>query len=236
MDVQVNENIAIAGAVIGGGAVDGQLHRSLGSSKPPPFEGTFELYKVELELYMTDRVAWIVVTATEVRHVTDQDQQAIFDRRVRLARDTILRGLRGCKNDDASNLWDTLVLSYTQRAFSYAMLLKRQPFRCSHALGQSMTDYIRPITQLRHRLLIMNTEHASGWRFGWILLMGVAMTYRELLEHFDLPTNQGNPPKIQQVTNALRSQDERDRMVAQGGRSAGVVMSMTGSDGEYLSK
>ncbi|KAE9007479.1 hypothetical protein PR003_g5669 [Phytophthora rubi] len=107
-----------AGAVAGGGAVTVLQHQLRGGSKPPLFEGTFELYQAELELYLADLEAWDVVTGTAVRHATDQGQQATFDRRDRLARATILRGLRGCKNDDAAKacgialakeMWDTLV-------------------------------------------------------------------------------------------------------------------------------
>ncbi|EGZ22157.1 hypothetical protein PHYSODRAFT_330008 [Phytophthora sojae] len=142
----------------GDGAVGTQQQQFRGSSKPPLFEGTFELYQAELELYLGDRDAWEVVTGAVVRHGTDQAEQATFDRRDRLARATILRGLRGCKNDDASKvcgmttakeMWDTLVGDHTQRDFSYAMLLKRQLYQCSHTPGQSMAEYIRTMTQLR---------------------------------------------------------------------------------------
>jgi hypothetical protein len=66
-----------------------------------------------------------------------------------------------------------------------------------------------------------------------LLLMGVAMTHRKLVEQFDLPTRQGSPPTLQQVTNALRSRDERDRMVngIQGGQGGGLVMNMNGGGG-----
>ncbi|KAE9108184.1 hypothetical protein PF010_g12006 [Phytophthora fragariae] len=63
-----------------------------------------------------------------------------------------------------------------------------------------------------------------------LLLIGVAMTHRELVEQFDLPTRQGSPPTPQQVTNALRSRDERDRMV-NGTQGGGVVMNMNAGGG-----
>ena len=63
------------------------------------------------------------------------------------------------------------------------------------------------------------------------LLMGVAITHRQLLEKIDLPIRQGTPPTLQEVTNALRSRDDRDNMVEEantyenGGREA-VVMNV----------
>ncbi|KAE8915257.1 hypothetical protein PF006_g22295 [Phytophthora fragariae] len=94
------------------------------------------------------------------------------------------------------------------------MLMKRQLYQCSHDTAQSMAEYIRTMTQLRQQLRNMGAEHAiMDADMACLLLMGVAMTHHELLEQFDLPTRQGNPPTLQQVTNALRSRDERDRMV-----------------------
>ncbi|KAG6611473.1 uncharacterized protein IUM83_15631 [Phytophthora cinnamomi] len=181
----------------------------------------------------------------------DATLQAVFDKRDRLARAATLRGLRGCKNDDASkvcgmpsakDMWDTLVSDHTQRDFSYAMLLKRQLYQCSLERGQSMADYISTMTRRRQRLWNMGVEHAiSDQEMDSVLLMGVAVMHKELIEQFDLPTRQGHPPTLQQVTNALRSRDERDRMVGQTAAESAVVMSMNatgrggpgGSDGQW---
>ncbi|KAG3191524.1 hypothetical protein PC128_g10878 [Phytophthora cactorum] len=130
----------------------------------------------------------------------------------------------------AKDMWDTLVSDHTQRDFSYATLLKRQLYQCSLEPGQTMADYVRPMTQLRQRLRNMDADHAiSDGDMTSLLLMGVAMTHRELLEQFDLPTRQGNPPTLQQVTNSLRSRDERDRMMDQAGAGIAMVMNMTSS-------
>ena len=75
-----------------------------GSNKPLHFTGTFELYRAELELYLGERQSWDVVTGMETRHALDQALQTQFDDRDRLARATILRGLRGCQNDDATKV------------------------------------------------------------------------------------------------------------------------------------
>ncbi|KAG6618351.1 uncharacterized protein IUM83_01337 [Phytophthora cinnamomi] len=202
-------------------------------------------------LYLGDRDAWGVVTADGTRHATDATQQAVFDKRDRLARAAILRGLRGCTNDDASevcrmpsakDMWDTLVSDHTQRDFSYAMLPKRQLYQCSLERGQSMADYISTMTPLRQRLRNMGVEHAiSDKAMDSVLMMGVAVMHKELIEQFDLPTRQGHPPALQQATNALRSRDERNRMVGQTGAESAVVMSMNatgrggpgGSDGQW---
>ncbi|ETM98554.1 hypothetical protein PPTG_19477 [Phytophthora nicotianae INRA-310] len=56
-------------------------------------------------------------------------------------------------------------------------------------------------------------------------------THRDLVDQFDVPTRQGNPPNKQQVTNALRSRDERDHITENGVGSTqnggAVVMSVT---------
>ncbi|OWY92438.1 hypothetical protein PHMEG_00038570, partial [Phytophthora megakarya] len=162
---------------------------------------------------------------------------ADFQRRDRLARAAISRGLRGGrKSDDASKvcamgtaheMWESLVSDYTQRDFSYAVLLRRQLYQCSHQQDQSMADYLRTMTRLRQQLRSVGNEYAiNDDEMARILLMGVAMTQRSLVEQFDLSTRQGNPPTLQQVTNALRSRDERDRMAS--GQEEDVVMSMNG--------
>ena len=57
----------------------------------------------------------------------------------------------------------------------------------------------------RRQLQNMGAEHAvSDGKMARLLLMGVVLTHRELIEQFDLPQQQGNPPTLQQVTDALR--------------------------------
>ena len=196
-----------------------------GSNKPPRFEGTFELYRAELELYLGERQSWDVVTGMETRHASDQALQTQFDDRDRLARATILRGLRGCQNDDAtkvcsmataSEMWASLVADKTQRDFSYAVLLRRQLYQHSHHRGESMLEYLKKMASFRQKLQNMGPEHSiTDNEMARLLRMGVVITHRELIEQFDLPTRQGNPPTLQQVMNALRSRDERDKMVEQ---------------------
>ncbi|KAE8909930.1 hypothetical protein PF003_g6062 [Phytophthora fragariae] len=77
----------------------------------------------------------------------------------------------------------------------------------------------------------MGPEHAiSDGEMAHLLLMGVSLTYRALVEQIDLPTRQGNPPTLTQVTNTLRSRDERDRMAQQvaARHNGGAVMNMMG--------
>ncbi|ETP30672.1 hypothetical protein F442_20391 [Phytophthora nicotianae P10297] len=130
----------------------------------------------------------------------DEAREVLFDKRDRLAKAAILRGLHGCKNNDASKvcgmttakeMWDTLVSDHTQRDFSYAMLLRSQSYQCTHRAEQSMEAYLRTMTQLRQQLRNMGPEHAvSDADMACLLLMGVAMTHRELIEQFDLGTRQ----------------------------------------------
>ncbi|KAG6623103.1 uncharacterized protein IUM83_12186 [Phytophthora cinnamomi] len=177
------------------------------------------------------------MTGGVTRHATDVNMQRQYDGWDRVARATILRGLRGCKNDDAAKvcemttaaeMWNTLVADNTQRDFSYAVLLRRQLYQTSHTDGQSLAEYITTMTQLRQKLRNMGPEHGiTDNDMAQLLLMGVAVTHPELLDQFDLPTHQGNPPTLLQVTNALRSKDERTRMAEQVGGSRngnGVVM------------
>ncbi|OWZ08946.1 hypothetical protein PHMEG_00018437 [Phytophthora megakarya] len=202
-----NVNAAANAPAVVAAAVQRRRPHVRGSTKPPLFQGTFELYQAELELFLGERESWDLVTGAEMRHATDNDQQSLFDRKDRVARATILRGLRGCKNDDASKL-----------------------YQCTHRPDQSMEEYLRTMTQLRQQLRNMGAEHAvSDADMACLLLMGVAMTHREMIEQFDLPTRQGNPPTLQQVTNALRSRDERDRMVEMAGGSRGAVMHVGGA-------
>ena len=75
-----------------------------GSNKPPRFEGTFELYRAEIELHLGECQRWDVVTGMETRHDSDQVLHTPFDDRDRLVRATILIGLRVCQNDDATKV------------------------------------------------------------------------------------------------------------------------------------
>ncbi|POM70216.1 Hypothetical protein PHPALM_13374 [Phytophthora palmivora] len=115
-----------------------------GSTKPPLFEGTFELYRAELELYLDERNAWRIMIGDETRPENGDAEQAEFDRRDRLARATILRGLRGGrKNDDAlkvcglstaAEMWELLMSDYTQRDFSYARMRSYYDVNYTNAL------------------------------------------------------------------------------------------------------
>ncbi|OWY93632.1 hypothetical protein PHMEG_00036899, partial [Phytophthora megakarya] len=225
----------------GGGAAAGAAAQTFrGSSKPPRFEGTFELYRVELELYLDEREAWAVVSGDEVRHPTDADQQGIFDKRNRLAKATILRGLRGCQDDEvnkicmmttAKEMWDTVVADKTQRDYSYVALLRAQLYSTKHVKGQTMTEYLQTMNRLRQQLCNMGVAHrVDDDEMLRVLTMGVSLTHPELVEQFDLPARQGTPLTLQQFTNALRSKDERLRMaeMMNGGSAAPqVVMSTT---------
>ncbi|KAE8987963.1 hypothetical protein PR003_g16448 [Phytophthora rubi] len=125
-------------------------------------------------------------------------------------------------------MWNTMVAGNTQRDFSYAVLLRRQLYQTSDTEGQSLADYITTMTQLRQKLRNMGQEHTIGDDdMAHLLFMGVALTHPELLDQFDLPTRQGHPPTLPQVTNALRSKDERTRIAehVNGSRDGnGVVM------------
>ncbi|KAE9338082.1 hypothetical protein PF008_g12229 [Phytophthora fragariae] len=112
-----------------------------GSSKAPFFEGAFELYRAELELFLDERNAWNIVTGDEGRSTMGDAELADYDKRNRLARATILRGLRGgrktedaakvCNLSSAHDMWKTLVFDYTLRDFSYAVLSRRQLYQFS---------------------------------------------------------------------------------------------------------
>lgn len=66
-----------------------------------------------------------------------------------LVRATIVRGLRECQNDDATEvcsmetaaeMWASLAADKTQRDFSYAVLLRRHIYQHSHHRGESMLE------------------------------------------------------------------------------------------------
>lgn len=91
-------------------------------------------------------------------------------------------------------MWNSLVADKTQHEFSYAVLLRRQLYQNTHTEGQSMADYLVGMTRLRQQLQSMSSEHAiSDEEMARLLLMGVSLTHRELVEQFDLPTRQGDP-------------------------------------------
>eukprot|EP00644_Phytophthora_capsici_P002352 jgi/Phyca11/114698/e_gw1.27.299.1 len=133
-----------------------------GSSQAPRFESSFEVYRVELELYLEEREAWGVVTGTELRHQNDADRQAEFDRKDRLARSTILRGLRGCQDDEAE-----------KRDFSYVSLLKGQLYTTKHTKGQPMTEYLAGMNKIRQQLRGLGANYAvSDEEMLSVLTMG----------------------------------------------------------------
>eukprot|EP00644_Phytophthora_capsici_P008812 jgi/Phyca11/102244/e_gw1.6.1073.1 len=154
-----------------------------GSSKAPRFESSFEVYRVELELYLEEREAWGVVTGTELQHQNDADRQAEFDRKDRLARSTILRGLRGCQDDEAEKvcmmnsskaMWDTIVADKTQRDFSYVSLLKGQLYTTKHTKGQPMAEYLAGMNKIRQQLRGLGANYAvSDEEMLSVLTMGV---------------------------------------------------------------
>eukprot|EP00644_Phytophthora_capsici_P006299 jgi/Phyca11/116988/e_gw1.32.238.1 len=159
------------GAGAGGGAAGGgggnanqgrRRHLAHGSSKPPKFEGTFEVYRVELELYMEEREAWGVVTGADQRHANNADEQAVWDAKNRMARGTILRGLRD---------------------YSYMMALRSQLYELKHVQGQPMTEYLATMGRTRQLLNIVDPTHAiDDDEFARTLVMGVMKTHRDLVD------------------------------------------------------
>ncbi|KAK1941825.1 hypothetical protein P3T76_006889 [Phytophthora citrophthora] len=137
----------------------------MGSSKPPKFNDTFEVYQMRLKLYLEQRDSWGVVTGAETRHATDPVLQRHFDDRNRLAMETIIRGVKGanaqnvCNFDTAKEMWETLTAEKTQRDFSYAVPLKRELYTHSYTPGRKMADYIQEMNSLRQRLQHMGTSY-----------------------------------------------------------------------------
>ena len=160
---------SVGGAAGGDGAVNQLPTRQMhGSKTPPRFEGAFELYQTELELYLGEQEVWDVVVGTETRHASDQTLQTEFENKDRFARATLLRGLRGCQNDDATKvcskataaeMWASLVSDKTQCDFSYAVMLRRQ---ASHSRGKSMADYLKKMSRLHQQQQSMGTEHIKS--------------------------------------------------------------------------
>ncbi|KAK1942466.1 Metal transporter nramp1 [Phytophthora citrophthora] len=182
------------GAAAGAGAAAAATQQAIrGSSKAPRFEGTFELYKVELQLYLEDRESWAVVTGDEVRDAADRDLQAVFDKKNRTAKGAILRGLRGCQEDEvnkicamatAKEMWDTIVADKTERDYSYVALLKAQLYNTKHVKGQTLTEYLATMVRLRQQLSSMGTTHAvDDDEMLRVLTMGVISTCRFAKEH-----------------------------------------------------
>eukprot|EP00644_Phytophthora_capsici_P018635 jgi/Phyca11/131794/e_gw1.113.55.1 len=141
-----------------------------GSSKAPRFEGTFEVYQVEVELYLEEREAWDVVTGAVVCDPNDANQRVDFDNKNRLAKATILRGLRGCQDDQADKvcrmatakeMWDTIVADKTKRDFPYVSLLKGQLYTTRHVKGQPMAEYLAVMNRIRQQLRTMGTSSVT---------------------------------------------------------------------------
>ena len=86
----------------------------------------------------------------------------------------------------AAEMWALLVADKTQRDFSYAVLLRRQLYQHSHHRGESMLEYLKKVASLRQQLQNMGTEYnITDDEMARLLLMGVPITHRELIEQFD---------------------------------------------------
>ena len=94
----------------------------------------------------------------------------------------------------AADMWASLVADKNQRDFSHAVMLRRQLYQYLHHRGESMLEYLEKMASLRHQLQNMGTEHdITDYEMARLLFMGVAITHRELIEQFALPTRQGKP-------------------------------------------
>ncbi|KAK1945661.1 hypothetical protein P3T76_002709 [Phytophthora citrophthora] len=174
------------GGVAAGVAAAASQQAIRGSTKTPRFEGVFELYKVELHLYLEDRESWAVVTGDEVRDAADRDLLAIFDKKNRTAKEAILRGLRECQEDEvnkicamatAKEMWDTIVADKTERDYLYVALLKAQLYNTKHVKGQTLTEYLATMVRMRQQLSSMGTTHAvDDDGMLRVLTMGVTLT------------------------------------------------------------
>ena len=67
-----------------------------------------------------------------------------------------------------------------------------------------MAENLKKMASFRQQLQNTGAEHAvMDGEMAQLLLMGVALTHREWIEQFDLPTRQGNP-SIHQRFNKSR--------------------------------
>ncbi|KAF4142805.1 GAG-pre-integrase domain-containing protein [Phytophthora infestans] len=204
-----------------------QRSKLFGSSKPPKFSDTFEVYQMSLKLYLEQRDSWSVMTGEEMRHAFDPVLQRQFDDRNRLAIETIIRGVKGA---DAQ-----------KRDISYAVHLKRELYTHSYAPGQKMAEYIQEMNMLRQRLQHMGPSFViDDTSMSQLMLMGVCAVHREIVTQFDFSCRQGNPPSLQQVKNALLSRDEMEKMAADTAVNCGasnggpqVAMHMGKPNGKY---
>lgn len=82
-------NQAAAGADVARGVIGMSLPRDL----LPKLDSTFSLYEIELELYLSQFNLWEIVDGIEVRHDSDAELQAEFDKKDNVARMSILSGM-----------------------------------------------------------------------------------------------------------------------------------------------
>ena len=156
--------VAPVGIAVGLQTPNREMH---GSNKPPLFEGAFELCRSERELYLVSVIAGMLLS--EQRQGTLQIQLCNYNLKNEIgpAFATILRGLRGCQNDDATKvcsmttateMWESVVFDKTQRYIFDALLLRRQ-LTSTHITSASMVQYLNTMESLRQQLLNMSTEH-----------------------------------------------------------------------------
>ncbi|KAF4131478.1 gag-polypeptide of LTR copia-type [Phytophthora infestans] len=185
--------------------------RPLGSSKPPKFDDSFEVYQMRRKLYLEQRDSWQVVTGEAIRPESDPVLHRHFDDRNRLVMETIIRGVKGpdaqkvCIFGTAKEMWDTLIAEKTQRDFSYTVYLKHT--LCTHAYTpvQKIAGYIQEMNALHQRLQHMGPSFMVD--VSAIADGRLCSSSCENVTQFDFAYRQGTPPSLQQVKNALLARD-----------------------------
>ncbi|EGZ13665.1 hypothetical protein PHYSODRAFT_511204 [Phytophthora sojae] len=192
-------------------------------------KGSFDLYAVQLRIFLTRLGLWGVVDGTDARPLFDVEAQVAFDSRDNAARDAILRGVPEvdvemiCHEASAKDMWISFENKQTKREYANYIFAREQLYSNKYTPSPRLR-FDSPFLgmELQWRELQHYGKVISDEEFAEILLGNVSRTHREVVRQFSrhyavlaVPDTHQLAPTAAQVMNALRAEEDLDEKVAE---------------------
>lgn len=207
-------------------------------------EGSFNLFRAQLKAYLSRYGAWGIVLGELARDPTDAVQQAAYDKKDLLVRDTLLRSV---KQDDAERIcdlatprgmWDVLDARHTKREYSNYVHVKKQLYTTMYARDQSIDKWLSELDDLRRQLYNLG-KVIDDDEMVEIVLAGVILSHCETVRQFSRTLRADNnvaKPNLEQVKSTLLSESEIDSLVEQQAHPTTSVLLVDNQSGNHHGK
>ncbi|EGZ11801.1 hypothetical protein PHYSODRAFT_399343, partial [Phytophthora sojae] len=124
----------------------------------PKMEGSFNLYRAQVKVYLHRFNAWGLVDGSIVRPLLAGPAQQQYDQLDFFVKDTLLRRAkvedaeRMCDLPSGREMWEDLEAHHTKREFSNYVWVMKEFFHATYSREQTMDSWLQEIHDTRRAL------------------------------------------------------------------------------------